>query len=844
MAYNKRVWGSDEVITKEALNNIENGIEAVEQSIPKKTSQLENDSGFITEHLDLSNYAEKDELHEHKNKDILDGINLVRMQAWDNAANKNDIDLEPYALKDDLHEHTNFDVLEHIDQDKINAWDSYKSFSGDYNDLENTPAIPKKLSELENDANFLTEHQSLKDYALKSEIPVIPELPTKVSELENDSGYLTEESMPLPIIPSNLSELHNDTNFITLEDVPACLITEEEKEAMNNRVKALEEVEHVSLEQYNVLLERVKQLEKALAGSSPSEPEEEIPEDPENPTVIPCTSISLNSDNYTFDSIGGSYQLITTVTPSNTTESISYISSNQAVSKVSNKGLITSIGSGNCTITATCGSCSDTININVNASESGDTLTAIYMDKDLEITSKNYYRICVSPIPATITNYTIYWSVDDASVVGLSATSTTDRGDQTLIPGKNGTATLTVSFDAGTLGYIREKYTVKVNLEDTTENVDILYDNPTIAMEGVKAKATKDGVTQYFDVSYEENTGHPSYNSSKSLTDSEGNTYYLALTNKGTSPFGINGLHLDSGAWFTEASSTSGSMYNMKQSVLQWNNFDMNLTIQNLNNSMPSELLEKALSMYNQTLPSLNMTIDSTSKNTIELGSWDDAVLGYCGKYSDSLNFYIHIDETVATEDYGAYTANNNKWLSTVVHELGHTLGTADNAAHLPSMYHYGRDKDRCVYLQPNDIAWIEYLHKEQYGVDITTTQEDINSQILNLPSTASIAFDEHNFEYMHYDDVTAGSDVVVECQLKYNKTEFIDISNSFKLEYNVYDIINEVELKGDLINKQLKIHVSHDLDIDENCKYKLYLKQYNSVPCSLINPYQGIEKL
>lgn len=217
MAYNKRVWGSDEVITKEALNNIENGIEAVEQSIPKLVSQLTNDAGYITEHLDLSNYAEKDELHEHNNKDVLDGINLVRMQAWDNAANKNDINLD--------------------------------------------------------------------DYALKSEIPVIPEVPTKVSELENDLGYLTEESMPLPIIPSNLSELNNDTNFITLEDVPACLITEEEKEEMNNRVKALEEVEHVSLEQYNALLDRVVLLEEALATLSPSEPGEENPEDPgtENP---------------------------------------------------------------------------------------------------------------------------------------------------------------------------------------------------------------------------------------------------------------------------------------------------------------------------------------------------------------------------------------------------------------------------------------------------------------------------------------------------------------------------------------------------------------------------------
>ena len=46
--------------------------------------------------------------------------------------------------------------------------------------------IPTKISELENDAGYLTEHQSLESYALKEEIP------TKISVLENDSGYLTE----------------------------------------------------------------------------------------------------------------------------------------------------------------------------------------------------------------------------------------------------------------------------------------------------------------------------------------------------------------------------------------------------------------------------------------------------------------------------------------------------------------------------------------------------------------------------------------------------------------------------------------------------------------------------
>ena len=46
--------------------------------------------------------------------------------------------------------------------------------------------IPTKTSELTNDSGFLTQHQSLADYAKKTE------LPTKTSQLTNDSGYLTQ----------------------------------------------------------------------------------------------------------------------------------------------------------------------------------------------------------------------------------------------------------------------------------------------------------------------------------------------------------------------------------------------------------------------------------------------------------------------------------------------------------------------------------------------------------------------------------------------------------------------------------------------------------------------------
>ena len=56
--------------------------------------------------------------------------------------------------------------------------------------------IPTKVSELENDSNYLTEHQDLSDYALKSDIPTdyLKEVPSEyITEDElNSKGYLTE----------------------------------------------------------------------------------------------------------------------------------------------------------------------------------------------------------------------------------------------------------------------------------------------------------------------------------------------------------------------------------------------------------------------------------------------------------------------------------------------------------------------------------------------------------------------------------------------------------------------------------------------------------------------------
>lgn len=155
--------------------------------------------------------------------------------------------------------------------------------SGDYNDLSNKPTIPSveglaseayvnekvaaivipevptKVSELENDKGYLTEHQSLEGYAKTAELAqvaktgsyndlsdkptipstaglastkyvddkvagiVIPEVPTKVSAFENDKGYLTEhqslaeyaKKTEIPTVPTNISAFTNDAGYLT-----------------------------------------------------------------------------------------------------------------------------------------------------------------------------------------------------------------------------------------------------------------------------------------------------------------------------------------------------------------------------------------------------------------------------------------------------------------------------------------------------------------------------------------------------------------------------------------------------------------------------------------------------
>lgn len=78
-------------------------------------------------------------------------------------------------------------------EDTREIWNHGTYFDGNAVDLSDVEKsirdildnIPTKVSDLENDSGYLTEHQDISHLATKAE------LPTKVSQLENDEGYLT-----------------------------------------------------------------------------------------------------------------------------------------------------------------------------------------------------------------------------------------------------------------------------------------------------------------------------------------------------------------------------------------------------------------------------------------------------------------------------------------------------------------------------------------------------------------------------------------------------------------------------------------------------------------------------
>lgn len=259
--------------------------------VPTKVSELSNDAGYLTQHQDISNLATKSEVSAVESK-IPAAYELPTASATTLGGVKVGSGL---SITNGVLSATGGGTADSVDWSKIQNKPNFANVatSGDYNDLSNKPAIPSveglasetyvnekvaaivipevptKVSELENDKGYLTEHQSLEGYAKTADLaqvaktgsyndlidkPTIPSttglatetyvddkiaeidiptVPTKVSAFTNDAGYLTEHQslieyakktdIPAPYtLPtastSTLGGVKVDGNTITIAD--------------------------------------------------------------------------------------------------------------------------------------------------------------------------------------------------------------------------------------------------------------------------------------------------------------------------------------------------------------------------------------------------------------------------------------------------------------------------------------------------------------------------------------------------------------------------------------------------------------------------------------------------
>ena len=185
------------------------------------------------------------------------------------------------------------------------------------------------------------------------------------------------------------------------------------------------------------------------------------------PVVTPSdvTGITLNREDFTMSGAGETWNLQPQVTPSGATGTITWTSSNENVAKVEN-GVVTAVGGGNCTITATSGTATASCIVRVKgAAATGNSTTTTTTTPStggaLTLNHPNGFTISKSyPNPVTVKvlsggNGTVKWSSSNTDVATVSSegvvTAALHNGTCTITAtsgGKSASCTVIVSkFD-------------------------------------------------------------------------------------------------------------------------------------------------------------------------------------------------------------------------------------------------------------------------------------------------------------------------------------------------------------------------------------------------------------
>ena len=186
---------SDEAAARQAaVDSINSELlnKASKDDVPTKTSDLTNDSGYLTEHQSLADYATKTYVDERIPEEF----------PWNKISGKPDL-----VLKDQF-DSANKHLQDQIDQ--INV------------DVEGQVEVTKvygqyKARYIDGDGNVFEKRED-GSYAQTGTLAKTSDLRTKTSQLENDSGFITgvtwDDISQKPAIPTKVSELQNDEGYL------------------------------------------------------------------------------------------------------------------------------------------------------------------------------------------------------------------------------------------------------------------------------------------------------------------------------------------------------------------------------------------------------------------------------------------------------------------------------------------------------------------------------------------------------------------------------------------------------------------------------------------------------
>ena len=151
---------------------------------------------------------------------------------------------------------------------------------------------------------------------------------------------------------------------------------------------------------------------------------------------VPVESLALSNTELTIN-VGNASSVSCTVLPEKATDkTVNWSSSNNAVATVNNVGVITAVGAGTCTITATSGDVSATINVTVKK-----PVEQVVLNKsDVTIKVEETFTFTCTIVPNDASAKNVTWTSSDSSVATVNANGT-------ITGVKAGTCIITASAD-------------------------------------------------------------------------------------------------------------------------------------------------------------------------------------------------------------------------------------------------------------------------------------------------------------------------------------------------------------------------------------------------------------